>query len=166
MATKKEIFETTSKAVNALCVQHKTPVKFNEALNAILAANLEPKAGGATVNIADVTKSVDGKITEIQCSVSGKFLPATKDFFYEDKAGKGIVGLDGSHLKRLSRQAEAIRKAHIKVLNATEKAIMADVLDGKLTPEAGKAKLVKAQESKPDYSSVSAKLPAKEDSAE
>jgi len=153
MATKKEIFETVTTAVSALCKQHNTPVKFNDALNAILSDNLAPKVGGASVNLEEVTKSVDGKVTEIMCSVSGKFLPATKEFFYEDKAGKGINGL-----KRVSRQAESIRKVHVKALAATEKAIMTDVLDGKMTPEAGKARLAKAKEAKPDYSSVSAKI--------
>jgi len=157
MATKKEIFSTVSGAVAKLCETNKINSKFQEALQAIIADNLAPKAGGATVNIEDVTKSKDGKITEIQCSVSGVFLPATADFFYEDKAGKGINGL-----KRLSRQAESIRKSHIKVLAATEKAIMADVLDGAMTPEAGKAKLEKAKAVKPDYSGVTATLSKEE----
>ena len=161
MATKKEIFETVSASVVALCAQYKTPVKFNESLTAILSDNLAPKTGGASINIEDVTKSVDGKITEILCAVSGKFLPATRDFFYEDKNGKGINGL-----KRLSRQAESIRKQFTKVLSATEKAIMSDVLDGKITPEAGKARLLKAKEAKVDYSTVSPTLPAKEEAKE
>lgn len=160
MATKQEIFDTVTTAVAALCATHKTPVKFNDELNLILSGNLAPKAGGASINIEDVTKSVNGKITEIQCSVSGIFLPASADFFYEDKAGKGIDGL-----KRLSRQAESVRKTHIKTLAATEKAIMSDVLDGKMTPEAGKAKLEAAKAVKPDYSGVSRELP-KEDSEE
>ena len=156
MATKKQIFETVETEVGALCKKHNTPVKFNEALIALLTITLAPKAGGASVNIEDVTKSKDGKITEILCSVSGVFLPATKEFFYEDKAGKGINGL-----KRLSRQAESIRKQHIKVLSATEKAIMSDVLDKvdgkvKLTPEQGKERLEKARAIKPNYSTVSA----------
>lgn len=154
MATKREIFDTVTAAVATLCATHKTPAKFNEGLNSILASNLEPKAGGASVNIEEVTKSKDGKIVEIQCSVSGVFLPATPEFFYEDKSGKGINGL-----KRLSRQAESIRKAYIKTRGASEKAIMVDVLDGKITPEAGKARLEKAKAIKPDYSKVTAELP-------
>jgi len=164
MASKKEIFETVTNEVTALCDEHKVANKFREALMNVLTDNLAPKAAGASINIDEVTKkNADGKIAEIQCSVSGKFLPATKEFFYEDKAGKGIVGLDGSHLKRLSRQAESIRKQYIKTLAATEKAIMADVLDGVMTPEEGKAKLEKAKAIKPDYSKVTAELPAKEE---
>jgi hypothetical protein len=160
MATKKEIFETVTTSVSALCDEHKVANKFREKLMDILTANLAPKASGASINLDEVTKKDEaGNITEIQCSVSGVFLPATKEFFYEDKAGKGIVGLDGTHLKRLSRQAESIRKQHIKTLAATEKAIMADVLDGAMTPEEGKAELEKVKAIKPDYSSVTAELP-------
>lgn len=161
MATKKEIFESTTSEVQTLCEQSGTPKKFNVALMEILANHLEPKAGGASVNIEDVTKTdADGNITEIQCSVSGVFLPATVEYFYEDKAGKGINGL-----KRLSRQAESVRKQYIKTLAATEKAIMADVLDGAMTPEEGKAKLVDAKAIKPDYSTVAVKV-AEEPEAE
>ena len=154
MASKKEIHATVTTAVAALCAQHKTPEAFNKALTSILDENLAPKASGASVNLDEVTKKgQDGKITEIQCSVSGKWLPATAEYFYEDKKGDG---LGGTGLKRLSRQAEAIRKQHIKTVTATEKAIMADVLDGAMTPEQGKAKLEKAKAAKPDYSSVKA----------
>lgn len=157
MATKKEIFETVTNEATALCNEHKVPTKFREALMNALSVNLAPKAGGATVNVDEVTKKDEsGKVTEILCSVSGKWLPATKEFFYEDKAGKGIAD---TGLKRLSRQAESIRKSHIKTLSATEKAIMSDVLDGKMTPEQGKTRLEKAKSVNPDYSGVTAKLP-------
>ena len=154
MATKKEIFDTVSNETKALCTKFKVPANVCTALTAIYEANLAPKASGATIDIDKVThKDANGKITEIQCSLSGKFLPATKEFFYEDKAGKGIDGL-----KRLSRQAEAIRKHHIKTVAATEKAIMSDVLDGVMTPKQAKAKLEAVKASKPDYSSVTAKV--------
>jgi len=159
MATKKEIFETVSKEVGAVCTKFNVPANVKAELESIIEANLAPKAGGATVNVDEVTKKdANGKVTQILCSVSGKWLPATKEFFYEDKVGKGIAD---TGLKRLSRQAESIRKQYIKTLTATEKAIMADVLDGKMTPEQGKAKLEKAKATKPDYSSVTA-TPAKE----
>jgi len=132
MATKKEIFETVTNEATALCNEHKVPTKFREALMNALSVNLAPKAGGATVNVDEVTKKDEsGKVTEILCSVSGKWLPATKEF----------------------------RKSHIKTLSATEKAIMSDVLDGKMTPEQGKTRLEKAKSVNPDYSGVTAKLP-------
>lgn len=155
MASKKELFEAVENQVIELCTTHNTSKKFNEALMLIIAANLAPKAGGASVDLDEVTvKDANGTVVEIQCSVSGVFLPATGEFFYEDKGGKGINGL-----KRLSRQAEAIRKQHAKVLSTTEKAIMADVLDGTLLPEEAKAKVEAARAVKPDYSSVSVNTP-------
>ena len=150
MASKKEIFETVQAQVAELTAKYKTPKEFSEALNGIIVDSLAPKSGGASVNIDEVTKKdADGNITHILCSVSGKFLPATKEYFYEDKAGKGINGL-----KRLSRQAEAIRKQFTKVINTSEKAVMADVLDGEMTVDEGKAKLQELKAQKPDYSGV------------
>jgi hypothetical protein len=129
-----------------VCAKHKASAELTSALTELLA----PKAGGATINIDEVTKKdSSGKITHIMCSVSGKFLPATEEYFYADKAGKGINGL-----KRLSRQAEAIRKQYTKTVSVSEKAIMADVIDGKIKPEEAKAKLAKIKAAKPDYSSV------------
>lgn len=152
MASKTEVFNTVENEVVALCDTHGVSKKFKESLMVILTENLAPKTGGASVNIDEVTKKdSNGNIVEMMCSVSGVFLPATAEFFYEDKAGKGINGL-----KRLSRQAEGIRKQHIKVLTATEKAIMADVLEGAITAEDAKAKVEAARALKPDYSSVSA----------
>jgi len=154
MATKKEILEATTSAAMALCDTHNVSDDFRNGLTAILNDNLAPKSSGAKVNVDEVThKDAEGNITEIQCSVSGVWLPATVEYFYEDKKGEGLAG---TGLKRLSRQAEAIRKQHIKVISATERAIMADVLDGALTPEDGKARLEEAKAQKPDYSSVAA----------
>ena len=155
MASKKEIFASAME----ICAKHKVSKEFTAELTTLL----EPKSGGSSVDLSTVTKVDDkGQVTEIQCSLSGVWLPATSEFFYEDKSGKGIKGLDGSMLKRVSKQGEAIRKQHTKALAATEKAIMTDVLDGNLKPEEGKAKLEKAKAIKPDYSKVTRNLP-KED---
>ena len=145
MATKKELNAGLVLAVTALCTEHGTAADFNEALLTIINDATAPKASGAS-----------GNVVEIMCSVSGAWLPATEEYFYAEKAeGKGIVGQDGSTgLKRLSRQAESVRKSAIKVLNATEKGIMADVLGGEMSPEDGQAALIAAKAVKPDYSTV------------
>lgn len=145
MASKAEIFNQVMEA----CETHNASNKLKEALRVIL----EPKSAGASVNLDEVTrKDANGNITEIMCSVSGVFLPATAEFFYEEKAeGKGINGL-----KRLSRQAEAIRKTHIRNVSVSEKAIVQDILDGAISNEEGKAKIEALRASKPDFSSVSA----------
>lgn len=139
--SKKDIFA----AAMALCTEHKASSKLVEGLTNLL----EPKAGGAKVDVASVFK--DGNL---QCAVSGVWLPATLEFFYEDKSGKSPF----NGLRRLSRQAESIRKTHAKTVAASEKAIMSDVLDGNITPEAGKAKVEKIKAIQPDYSKVSATL--------
>ena len=147
MASKKEILATVVAAVSALCVAEDVTEEFEGKLMAVLNENLAPKSGGATVVLEDVYNAEDETIL---CSVSGVWLPATVEYFYEEKAeGKGINGL-----KRLSRQAESIRKTAIKVLNTTEKAIMADVLGGDMSPEDGQEKLTAAKAVKPDYSGV------------
>lgn len=135
--SKKDIFA----AVMALCTEHKASGKLVDGLTNLL----EPKAGGAKVDVESVFK--DGKL---QCAVSGVWLPATLEFFYEDKSGKSPF----NGLRRLSRQAESIRKTHAKTITASERAIMSDVLDGNITPEAGKAKAEKIKSIQPDYSSV------------
>lgn len=150
MATKQEILDT----VIATCEQFNASNKLKDALTEIL----KPKSAGMAVNLDEVTKKNDkGEITHIQCSVSGVFLPATADFFYEDKAGKGINGL-----KRLSRQAEGIRKTHLRTVAASEKAIVQDILDGNVDNVKGKAMIEKLRASKPDFSTVSDKLPEPE----
>jgi len=153
MATKKETFE----GAMALCKEHNAPAKLVEALTGLL----EPRSAGMKVNLAEVTKMQGDKVTHIMCSVSGKFLPATEDFFYVEKAeGKGINGL-----KRLSKQAESIRKTFNRQKEASKNAIISDMTAEGATPDviAKSTKALKALEtSAPDYSKVSDKLPAPE----
>jgi hypothetical protein len=150
MASKQEIHDL----VVAKCEEFGAKPKLIEALSEIL----KPKTAGASVNLDEVTrKDENGNVTHIMCSVSGVFLPATADFFYEDKEGKGINGL-----KRLSRQAEGIRKSHIRTVTVSEKAIVQDILDGVISNEEGKAKIEALRASKPDFSSVTDELPAAE----
>lgn len=147
MASKAE----TLAAVLAACEQFNAKAPLVEALTEIL----KPKTAGASVNLDEVTrKDENGNVTHLMCSVSGIFLPATADFFYEDKEGKGINGL-----KRLSRQAEGIRKSHIRTVTVSEKAIVQDILDGVISNEEGKAKIEALRASKPDFSSVTDVLP-------
>ena len=141
--TKKETFA----AVIALCEEHKAPKTLVAALTEVL----EPKGGGPVMDIEAVTKKDEqGNIVEIQCSLSGVFLPATEEYFYADKSGKSKL----NGLKRNSRQADKIKKAHEKQVSTSEKAIMEDMLSGDLKPEEATKKVVKLRESKPDYSTV------------
>ena len=153
MASKTEILAQ----VLEVCTTFNAKQPLVDALTEIL----KPKSAGAVVNVDEVTqKDASGNITHLLCSVSGKFLPATADFFYEDKGGKGILGL-----KRLSRQAEGIRKTHLRNVMVSEKAIVSDILDSTstITNEEGKAKIEALRASKPDFSSVSDVLPVAEE---
>lgn len=148
--TKTELFT----AVMTACEAHNAKPRLVEALTALL----KPKTAGVSVNLDEVTRKNDaGEIVEIQCSVSGVFLPATAEYFYEDKAGKGINGL-----KRLSRQAESIRKTHLRTVQASERAIVADILDGVISNEEGKAKIEAIRASQPDFSTVGVITPEPE----
>jgi hypothetical protein len=141
--TKKETFV----AVIGLCETYKAPKALVEALTEIL----EPKGGGPVMDIDAVTKKDDqGNIVEIQCSLSGVFLPATEEYFYADKSGKSKL----NGLKRNSRQADKIKKAHEKSVATSEKAIMEDMLSGSLSPEEATKKVTKLRAGTPDYSTV------------
>jgi len=140
MATKKEIFT----AAMELCEANGASEELVNGLTDLLA----PKTAGAKVKVEDVFNE---ETNELLCSVSNVWLPATAEYFYEDKSGKGINGL-----RRLSRQAESIRKAHAKTIRASEAAIMDDVLNEVITNEDAKEKIAALKESKPDFSSVTA----------
>jgi hypothetical protein len=149
MASKKEIFDSAME----ICTKHKVAAKFVAELTDLL----EPKSGGASIDLSTVTKvDGNGNVTHIQCSLSDVWLPANSEFFYDDKSGKGIQGTDGSMLKRVSKQGEAIRKQYQKSIAASEKAIMTDVLNGDIKPEEGKAKLEEIKAVKADYSTITA----------
>lgn len=144
----------------SLCTEHKASDKLVAGLTDLL----KPKTAGQHVDLDTVTKKdSNGKVVELQCSVSGKFLPATTEFFYEEKAeGKGIKGIDGVALRRLSRQAESIRKDFTRAKVASQNAITADVLAKKISVDEGARKIEALNASKPDFSKVSKVLPTKE----
>ena len=150
--------ELVSTVVAALAVIMDGKVKpaIQDEINAKLTDMLGPKTPGASVNIEDVVKrDASGFITELQCAVAGVFLPATLEYFYEDKSGKSqFTDANGIALRRLSRQAEGIRKVFIKTQTTSERAILEDALKGVITQEEGQAKLAAIQGAKPDYSSV------------
>jgi len=126
MATKKEI----NARVLKLCAEYKAPEALTKALDELT----KPGKGGATINIDEVfvPKAKDGK-AYLQCSVSGLWMEATKENFYEDLSENNKFG----GVKRLSRAAEGARKKAISVKKATEKAVMTDLLAKKITAEEG-----------------------------
>jgi len=167
LATKTEIYNTTRDAVAEFVETNGLGEDIGSGLAAILEDNLAPKSGGAAVNLDEVTKrDEDGNIVELLCATSKVWLPATLEFFYEDKSeSPKIVNVDGEALKRLSRQAESVGKRFIKTQRATIQAITDDILEAEdmETVEKLKVQLAAAKEAKPDYSVVTAELPVEEE---
>ena len=141
MATKKEL----NTKVLELCTQHKAPEALTKALDELT----RPGKGGATVNVEDVfvAKAKDGK-AYLQCSVSGLWMEATADNFYEDASENNKFG----GLKRLSRAAESARKKAISAKKATEKAVMDDLLSGAIDKDSANKKLATVKA--PDFSGI------------
>lgn len=139
--TKKEL----NSAVIAICTQHKAPQALVSALDELT----KPGKGGASVNVEDVfvPKAKDGK-AYLQCSVSGLWLEATTENFYEDTSDSNKFG----GVKRLSRAAEGARKKAINAKKATEKAVMQDLLAKKITAEQGNATISKV--AGPDFTGI------------
>ena len=122
----------------------------DEKVIAALAELFEPKAGGAKVDIEEVvTRDEAGEIVEMVCSLSGVSLPATTDYFYEDKSGDGV---GGTGLKRLSMQGEKARKEHTKMVKASKDAIKEDLYAGNI--DVATAKDMEANIVGVDYSTV------------
>lgn len=144
---KSEVFER----VLAICEAYNLPAKVVAQLKELL----EPKNAGRSFNWDDIVrKDENGNVVEMQCSLSGVWLPADSLHFYASRDGKGVVGTDGVLLQKVSKQGENARKAYQKAYNASKNALMDDVLNGVISNEEAKAKLEELNASGPDYSVV------------
>ena len=144
---KSEIYEK----VQAICAAHNLPADVVAQLNELL----EPKNAGRSFNWDDIVrKDENGNVVEMQCSLSGVWLPADSLHFYASRDGKGVTGTDGIVLQKVSKQGENARKAYQKAYNASKNALMDDVLNGVISNEEAKAKLEQLNATGPDYSVV------------
>lgn len=158
MAKKKsELYAEVSGSVTKLLSANDVSEAIIAEVQKAIDASLKPGVFGArSVNIEDVVKrDSDGEITEILCNVSGVWLPASVEYFYEDLSGKSKIVVDGVALKRLSRQAEGVRKKFIAQQAKASQAITTKVLNGEISAEEGKRQLAELPE-KPDFSEVRA----------
>lgn len=158
MAKKKsELYAEVSNSVTKLLSANEVSEAIIAEVQKAIDASLKPGVFGArSVNIEDVVKrDSDGEITEILCNVSGVWLPASVEYFYEDLSGKSKIVVDGVALKRLSRQAEGVRKKFIAQQAKASQAITTKVLNGEISAEEGKRQLAELPE-KPDFSEVRA----------
>lgn len=149
--TKKELFNNTMEAVKEYA-EGKMNAEVKAGLFAVIEAELAPKTSGTSIDVDAVTnKDGQGNIVEMQCSLSGVFLPATEDYFYKDSKGEGF---QGTGLIRTSILGKKAKNDHDKVIRASKAAITEDVMNEVLTPAEGKAEIEKLLGGKVDYSSV------------
>lgn len=135
----------TKKKMNELVLQACADHGASEELTKILDDLTRPKVGGSS-QVSDYTCfGEDGNPEYIFCTYHNKWEPLVDDegvqvFAADAKSKNGyrrscIVGE-----KQWSDQA--------KIFRASEKAVITDVLDGKLTPEDGKAKIAELTETR------------------
>jgi hypothetical protein len=105
--TKKELVAVLTAALTPLVGKPFT----KEAMDNII-AEVGPKSGGfSKINVDDIIKVENGKTVQIFDTVAKVWLPATKDFFYEEKKNPNPK-LNG--LKNHSKAREKITKENVK----------------------------------------------------
>lgn len=156
--SKKELYAEVSGNITKLLQANGVSDAIVAEVQKAIDASLKPgKFGATSVNLDEVTKKdSDGNITEILCNVSGVWLPASVEYFYEDLSGKSKIVVDGVALKRLSRQAEAVRKKFIAAQAKESQKITAQVLNEEISNAEGKQLLAELAAQKPDFSEVRA----------
>lgn len=121
-----------------------------------MAELLKPKAGGGGGGDFDPKEVAnfdeDGHITHILCSTSKLWFSVQdeegNDLFYARKQGSN--SLNG--YTRTSKPAHRLNGRHKKMMDASEKAIFADLLAGEIDNDTAQAKMEELKDSKPDYS--------------
>lgn len=106
--------------------------KFNvkQAAQDEILALLEVKKGGVKANPEEFTVfNADGVATHVLCPVTNLWFPCTEDNFYFT---------DGVLRGRVSKFGEKLKKDFVKAVKASKEAILNDVINGVITPEAGK----------------------------
>jgi len=106
--------------------------KFNvkQAAQDEILALLEVKKGGVKANPEEFTVfNADGVPTHVLCPITNLWFPCTEDNFYFT---------DGVLRGRVSKFGEKLKKDFVKAVKASKEAILNDVINGVITPEAGK----------------------------
>lgn len=151
---KAEIFAAFKAEVEVVYGQAKIAKEAQASLNAIFSKYLEPKQSGfgKKVDLSEVTKrDANGKITEILCSISGKWLPATSEFFYNETKGTGI---GDTGFRRGSKPGEATLKAFKRDQFKRQQELIAQAGASKITTEQLQKSLAALNSEKVDFSGV------------
>lgn len=156
--SKKEMYAEVSNLVSQILAGNGVDAGVCAEVQKAIDLVLKPGTFGAKTDVESVVKrDSEGNITELMCSVAKVFLPASTDYFYEDKTGKSqFIGIDGKPLKRLSKQAEKVRKQHTALIAKETNKINQAVYAGEIDVETAKEKIAELNELKPDFSEVCA----------
>ncbi len=128
--------------------KHNASQKLTDALSELL----KPGKGGQRVNLEEITKvDESGAITELQCRLSGVWLPANELNFYPEADSKIVA--NGIGLSRTSRQAKKIVNDFNAMKKATKNAIVADLLEGAIDKDKAN-ELIANIPTEADYSTV------------
>jgi len=136
--TKAKLHET----IVALCVEHKVSAKFTEAISELT----KPKVGGSS-DVNDYTCfDTDGAPEFVFCTYHKQWEPVVA----EDEDGEefNLFVADAKSkngLRRFCDMGDKQWKEAAKIFNASKTAILADVLDEKLTGSEGKAAIAELQ---------------------
>lgn len=152
--SKAELFAAVSAELKVVYDSKKVSKDAQESINAIVSKYMEPKASGfgKSANLDEITKrDANGKITEILCSISNKWLPATSEFFYSEKKGEGI---GGTGFRRGSKPGEATLKAFKRSQFAKQQELIAKAGKGEIKQEDLAKKLQEVANAKVDFSGV------------
>lgn len=152
--SKQELFQGITGELEAVFVQLKVDGKAKAAISDIVAKYMKPKASGfgQKADLSAITKrDANGKIIEILCSISNKWLPATSEFFYTETKGEGI---GGTGFRRGSKPGEATLKAFRRDQFKKQQELIVSSAAGKLSSDELAKKLKKLEEQKVDFSVV------------
>lgn len=140
--TKKEVFE----AVSEILANHE---QLETAMGKEIIALVEPKKGGAKVDINDIACfDENGNVTHILDSVLKVWVPV-----YDENGEANFYEKPDTELgfSRFTRLAEKLRKDAIKKFNATKNAVLNDMLEDNITNEEGKQLLADAEAAKTTF---------------
>ena len=139
----------TKKKMNELVLEVCAKYEIDAEATAALDELTKPKAGGAQVDIEEITlRDESGTITHIFDTVIERWVPV-----YDDEGEANFYEKEGTELgwSRHSKFSEKLRKDAEKKFKATEKQLLKDVVAGEILPEDGKVVLEEAEAARKVY---------------
>lgn len=152
--SKGQLFAAITEELKVVFDTKKVAKDAQELISGIVAKYMEPKASGfgKTANLDEITKrDANGKITEILCSISGKWLPATDEFFYKETKGAGI---GDTGFRRGSKPGEATLKAFKRDIAKKQQELISKAASGTIKNEELQKQLKALADAKVDFSGV------------